>query len=1441
MASTSLLGSLDYFFEMERVVQTCDFCSCDGTLDALGLSFLADNVTARKRAAYLLQVFSQRAHEAIARGDERGVSLSLQCNSFNGKKFWFDDFLAIYNQLEGCHAMHLVQQIWPLFDHLYGLCNGITDEEERTQGDSIPPMTIPFLKSTIDLFLRAPLLQIRKALVHRLLSFQVETRASIATSPLLLYLLFDFTLQLDNACFFHVSLRNSSSDVGVSQAYSDASEQCRSRTVFGDLSGRSACGSGSSSISVTKHPGVLFPYFISRLLAAASLDEKGGTETAALIVRGVVNTFAASSSSGGIGGYSSMTALSWVVRSLGDRVNYSNPVLRNSLGIAEIAVIDSFMSFRHKELTNITRECLVDSLMPFVISCANLEAIGVLRFVKTVSDFFSIDKVLFDDNCVELLAERLAQHCMSGDPTMPPVIAADEYELIPVIYSLLHRRLPPQALQQLEARFLLREVMFDASLLFKSTYMSAERQLRAVHMIKGVLSVAVVVHKRSKDGAGHALAKANPLLHAVQSISSDISSYLLISLQSSYSNSHSMSIAMRRFTQSTGGVSSSINSEVTGSTGAHKVTVANTLHLVDVFTQLLGDLLLLQKVTDGYGSPSKNCVVNATLSLATFYESVIDGSHSSSRGMGTAHELQKMLSIRGLSNMLRGLKVGLFPTDKFDFQTVSRLIALLRRVCRALAGGCELNLDNLKAIVDANSSSNSSDVYTDTLIRIGKIPSAYSSLFYDIKWGSLQLLLDLVVAFEMQHIDSINEGDPLCATSLSVHLIREATATIDHVTESSYVSLFDACAIASRRYFHMRSSSSSSNSDEITAEIHNALDIFWKATQDGSQVKAKILIAFINFAFDRSMIENLDKETIVSSFRKVYDSSRANRPHVLQYLLQKLFSVFTAHPLLSLYFFDCEFILELVLYKEPKFLENDVSPDLVKSTACDDSSREPGGTLELREKVCRLIVLLFLESFEVDPASGSIVVEEVRTRVRDLTIRLLKINFDPDFANVAIVSSENFGRKLRCWQGLCILSRYVTGDMLEEVVPDYFATLRHFCHGGIRAPQEMFGASLCVRFPDAMLPLLTARLREYNHPQQELASYFVILAYYTEYVVDGGVTASASAVADVMHSITPWVACALGLPRCIAQMVLCALAPMYLEKCCFERQAPSPYESMAEAVRTNKETAKVMCRQRAAFREVPLDVKMSVRGMRLIKADNLGEIVPEHLLDTIVNIIKSSSENEESDQVVRAVDNGNGEVQIDSLQTKIIPFDELNIAIEDEILSRNRNECGRQRQPLIVCASLVEKVTNLAGICRTCEVFAVEKLLVSSLQACKSEEFKSISVNAELWVKLEQVTATDLVQYVQAVKSEGYVIVGLEQTDTSLLLDSAQATSFLPAKCLLLLGREKEGIPVELLHLVDICLEIPQYGIIRSLNVHVSCAIAVWEITRRNKGLMAFK
>ena len=109
--------------------------------------------------------------------------------------------------------------------------------------------------------------------------------------------------------------------------------------------------------------------------------------------------------------------------------------------------------------------------------------------------------------------------------------------------------------------------------------------------------------------------------------------------------------------------------------------------------------------------------------------------------------------------------------------------------------------------------------------------------------------------------------------------------------------------------------------------------------------------------------------------------------------------------------------------------------------------------------------------------------------------------------------------------------------------------------------------------------------------------------------------------------------------------------------------------------------------------------------------------------------------------------------------------------------------------------------------------------------------FKQVSVTAEKWVPIEEVKRAELKAFLLSKKAAGWRLVGLEQTSNS---HSIIDYSF-PERCVLLLGEEQRGIPADFIHLLDECVEIPQLGIVRSLNVHVSASICIWEYTRQRQ------
>ncbi|CAD6197018.1 unnamed protein product [Caenorhabditis auriculariae] len=173
-----------------------------------------------------------------------------------------------------------------------------------------------------------------------------------------------------------------------------------------------------------------------------------------------------------------------------------------------------------------------------------------------------------------------------------------------------------------------------------------------------------------------------------------------------------------------------------------------------------------------------------------------------------------------------------------------------------------------------------------------------------------------------------------------------------------------------------------------------------------------------------------------------------------------------------------------------------------------------------------------------------------------------------------------------------------------------------------------------------------------------------------------------------------------------------------------------------------------------------------------------------------------------------------------------------DLTIEDSVATENsfqrkvakdETQLKPENTSLIVVASLVDKPTNLGGICRTSEIFGVDALVISDALLAEDSNFKALSMSAENWQRIETVKPDNLLPYLQALKADGYKIVAAEQTT-----DSIPMNQFVfPKKCVVVLGDEKEGVPVSLLRAVDQTVEIKQFGNTRSLNVHVTAALFV--------------
>ncbi|XP_054732953.1 uncharacterized protein LOC129240907 isoform X1 [Anastrepha obliqua] len=163
------------------------------------------------------------------------------------------------------------------------------------------------------------------------------------------------------------------------------------------------------------------------------------------------------------------------------------------------------------------------------------------------------------------------------------------------------------------------------------------------------------------------------------------------------------------------------------------------------------------------------------------------------------------------------------------------------------------------------------------------------------------------------------------------------------------------------------------------------------------------------------------------------------------------------------------------------------------------------------------------------------------------------------------------------------------------------------------------------------------------------------------------------------------------------------------------------------------------------------------------------------------------------------------------------------------VSSLMRSETAAESEMFVV-ASLIDKIPNLGGIARTCEVLGIQNLVLSSILLVEKEDFRSVSMTAEKNLNITEVRPSRLQEFFKEKQADGFKIVGAEQT-----VDSVNIIGFeFPRKCILVLGHEKEGIPSNILGFLDYAIEIPQFGVLRSLNVHVTGALFMWEYCKQH-------
>jgi tRNA G18 (ribose-2'-O)-methylase SpoU len=183
------------------------------------------------------------------------------------------------------------------------------------------------------------------------------------------------------------------------------------------------------------------------------------------------------------------------------------------------------------------------------------------------------------------------------------------------------------------------------------------------------------------------------------------------------------------------------------------------------------------------------------------------------------------------------------------------------------------------------------------------------------------------------------------------------------------------------------------------------------------------------------------------------------------------------------------------------------------------------------------------------------------------------------------------------------------------------------------------------------------------------------------------------------------------------------------------------------------------------------------------------------------------------------------------LQTKSLNLDYTAMSP----FAKDTSDKVRGNGPILI-ASLIENPHNLGGLSRVAEIFGCSSVHVADAMVLKKHDFKRVSVNSEDHLAFHKTEPQNLLVQLRERKAEGWIIVGVEQTDSSVVIgmpgEEGNRGKVLPRNAVVVMGAEKTGIPADVLAECDVCVEIRQWGVTRSLNVQTAAACVLCEWRR---------
>ncbi len=161
---------------------------------------------------------------------------------------------------------------------------------------------------------------------------------------------------------------------------------------------------------------------------------------------------------------------------------------------------------------------------------------------------------------------------------------------------------------------------------------------------------------------------------------------------------------------------------------------------------------------------------------------------------------------------------------------------------------------------------------------------------------------------------------------------------------------------------------------------------------------------------------------------------------------------------------------------------------------------------------------------------------------------------------------------------------------------------------------------------------------------------------------------------------------------------------------------------------------------------------------------------------------------------------------------------------KEEKRKKIKQELDIKRLPCAVGISESKFFENVGGIIRTINAFLLQEIVLD-----EKVYNKYACAGADKWENI--IIQKDIISYF---KKNNYTLIALEQHEKSIPLWDFK----FPLKSAIIMGHEVQGMTDEMLNQCDFTIEIPQYGLVESLNVSTATSIALYEYSRQHRACL---